>query len=446
MSFGKSLTLNDYLSEVKQVNPALRSSALRADALRHKIAPAGSLEDPFIAVGVDEVPFEGGMGSVKRYQVSQAIPFPGKLSAKSSIAEFKADAAKTGTETFTREITVLATQIFFRVYYNQQALTLNDRLRAIIESTIVSTKSRYKTGEASHHDWLLAKVEISIFDVEKLRLLRERKTIQAVANELRNLPVTAPIGTLSPQFSTDDLKASELPTLENQPELKSLDFAVSQAEKEKRLARLSYFPDFVIQGMAMDPSSDMMGQKSNWGVMVGMNLPLYFWRKQSELSSAASLDQDAAVLEKKNLENRLNTEALDAREQFNTARDVAALYKSTVIPTTNLAVQNAKTGYAARRLPLAQYLETLKVQRAQTLEYLAAQMDVELARTRLKELLSSPPILRFAPTRPSLVGGGDMGGGVSDTVNMGSGMSGPTRKSKGFSSPSETGNSGMGNM
>ena len=160
---------------------------------------------------------------------------------------------------------------------------------------------------------------------------------------------------------------------------------------------------------------------------------------------AASRDSSVGATVK-NLENRLNTEALDAREQFNTARDVAALYKSTVIPTTNLAVQNAKTGYAARRLPLAQYLETLKVQRAQTLEYLAAQMDVELARTRLKELLSSPPILRFAPTRPSLVGGGDMGGGVSDTVNMGSGMSGPTRKSKGFSSPSETGNSGMGNM
>ena len=101
VSFGKSLTLNDYLSEVKQVNPALRSSALRADASRHKIAPAGSLEDPFIAVGVDEVPFEGGMGSVKRYQIRQAIPFPGKLSAKSLIAESRADSAKSDIETCT---------------------------------------------------------------------------------------------------------------------------------------------------------------------------------------------------------------------------------------------------------------------------------------------------------------------------------------------------------
>ena len=127
---------------------------------------------------------------------------------------------------------------------------------------------------------------------------------------------------------------------------------------------------------------------------------------------------------------------------------MAALYKSTVIPTTNLAVQNAKSGYATRRLPLTQYLETLKVQRTQELEYLGAQIDVELARTRLKELLSSPPILRFAPSKPSLFGGGQMGGASmgSDTVNMGRGMSGPTRKSKGSSVPIENGDSGMGNM
>ncbi|MBK7961767.1 MAG: hypothetical protein IPK04_11585 [Bdellovibrionales bacterium] len=122
------------------------------------------------------------------------------------------------------------------------------------------------------------------------------------------------------------------------------------------------------------------------------------------------------------MENRLNTESLDAREQFKTARDVAALYKSTVIPTTNLAVQNAKSGYAARRLPLTQYLETLKVQRTQELEFLAAQIDVELARTRLKELLSAPPLLRLAPAKPSLWRRHNESGSMgSDTVGMGRG-------------------------
>ena len=448
ISFGEDLTLNEYLSQVRQANPALRSATLRAEALEHRIDPAGTIDDPFIAVGVDQIPFDGEMGHVTRYQISQTIPFPGKLSAKSSFAENRASSAKSDAETLNREVTVLATQAFFRFFYNQNALELNDRLKKIIESTIGSTKSRYKTGESGHHDWLLAKVELSVFEVERLRLLRERKTIQAVANELRNLPPLTPIGVLSPLFLSHDLQESEFPDLGAQPELKSLEFFVSQAENEKKIAKLSYFPDFVIQGMAMYPSPEMMEEEANWGIMIGINLPLYFWRKQSELSTAASIDKEAAILEKRNVKNRLNTESLDAQEQFKTARDVAALYKATVIPTTNLAVQNAKSGYATMRLPLAQYLEILKVQRTQELEYLAAQIDVELARTRLKELLSSPPILRFAPSKPSLFGGGEMNGSAigSDTVNMGRGMSGPTRKSKGSSVPSENGSSGMGNM
>lgn len=448
VSFGNDLSLQEYLSQVKQANPILRSSAMRAESLAHRIKSAATLDDPFIAAGVDQIRFDGEMGSVTRYQISQNIPFPGKFSAKSDVAESRANSAKSDTETNSREITVLATQAFYRYFYSQKALELNERLKNIVENTVGSAKARYKTGETGHHDWLLAKVELSIFEVEKLRLSREQKTILAVLNELRDQPAATPIGIISPQFSKRDLEESETSSLENQPELKSLDFFISQAEGEKKLSKLSYFPDFIIQGMAMYPSAEMMDEKSNWGLMIGINVPLYFWRKQSELSVAASIDKEVAVLEKKNVENRLNTESLDAKEQFKTARDVAALYESTVMPATHLAVQNAKSGYATRRLPLTQYLESLKVQRTQELEFLAARIDVELARTRLKELLSSPPLFRLAPVRPSLFGAGVMGGAGmgSDTVNMGRGMSGPTRKSKDTSSSSESSGSGMGNM
>ncbi|MBK7961769.1 MAG: TolC family protein [Bdellovibrionales bacterium] len=115
-------------------------------------------------------------------------------------------------------------QAFFRLYYSQKALELNERLKQIVESTVGSTKARYKTGEAGHHDWLLAKVELSVFEVEKLRLLREQKTIQAIVNELRDQPAVTVIGALSPKFSSGDLKESELPSLKDQPELKSLEF------------------------------------------------------------------------------------------------------------------------------------------------------------------------------------------------------------------------------
>jgi outer membrane protein TolC len=446
-AYAESLTLEEYLSQVRQANPSIQSAQFRAKALESRVDPAGALDDPFIAMGVDEVAFGSGPGYARRYQVSQAIPFPGKLSTKSAIAEDRANSANSDAETLKREVTVLATQAFFRAYYNQKSLGLNGRLQEILKGTIASTKSRYETGEEGHHDLLLAKIELSELDVDRLRLQREEKTLQAVLNELREKPAETPLGDLSVVFSNKGLAESDLPLLENQPELKSLDAFVTQAEKEEKLAELAYYPDFVIQGMAMDPSSNMMDARSNWGIMVGVNIPLYTVQKQSKLLNATIQDKKAAIEERRSLENRLNTELVTAKEQLKTAKDVVELYKSTVMPTTNLAVGNAKASYAAGSLPLTEYLDTLKTQRTQELEYLAAQIDIELARTRLKELLSAPPVLRLAPAKPSLFGGRGMSGGGmgSDTVNMGGGMSGPTRKPKTSSGPSESGG-GMGGM
>ncbi|MDZ4084223.1 MAG: hypothetical protein U1E10_14870, partial [Bdellovibrionales bacterium] len=55
-SYGSDLTLTEYLSQVKQANPTLRSSTLRAEALGHRVDPAGTWDDPFVAGGVDQVP------------------------------------------------------------------------------------------------------------------------------------------------------------------------------------------------------------------------------------------------------------------------------------------------------------------------------------------------------------------------------------------------------
>lgn len=449
-----SLTLQDFLSQVENANPGLHSARSRAEALTHRIEPAGTWEDPFFAVGLDEIPTKGeDMSSVRRYQISQTIPFPGKLGAKQQAAENRAVAAKNDSETVKRELIALATQAFYRAHYNQKAILLNDGIRKLVQDTINSTKARYKVGDAGHHDWLLSKVELSVLEVEGLRLNRERKTLVAVLNELRDSPPNSPIDELKADFSksSDDPEIDPNSLLKSQPELSSYDAFIKAAEQDRRTARLSYFPDFVLQGMYMEPRgmpSEGSMMQPNWGFMVGVNLPIFFFRKQSEISSAANKDIEVAVLEKRSIENRLNTEILDAKEQLKTAKDTVDLYKKSVIPNTNLAAANARSGYSARRLPLTQLLETLKVQRTQELELLAAQIDVELARTRLKELLSAPPLLRLSPARPSLFGQGSMGGGgmpsgMSETVNMGKGMSGPTRKQ---STGADQGGTGGGKM
>lgn len=447
-----TLSFSEFLVQVRTANPSIEAAKLRAMALKHKIKPNATWDDPFIAAGIDEKPFDGGEGEVRRYQISQTIPFPGKIEAKKEIAEKFAEASEFDAITRTRQVEIIATQAYLQAGYNKEAIRLNKNIQKIIQDTTASAKARYKTGDSTHHEWLLAKIELSILKVEALRLERTWIALMALLNELRNLPPETSLeidheGPL--QIEIDPLKI--VSNMADQPELKSWDYQTKMANSELKLIKLSYAPDFVIQGMAMEPTMGGSEMKSNWGVMVGITVPLFFWRKQSELVAAAENDRLASIAEFQNLQNRLNTELTDAKQQLKTSIDVVKLYKNDVIPLTEIAVRNARSGYAAKTLPLGQFLEALKSQKTQELELLAAQYDVIVAKTRIEELLSSPPVTRFAPSRPTLFGSGNMGqmggaGGMdsSPTINMGQGMSGPTRKTA--PSGDQSSSSGMGGM
>ncbi|MBI2520827.1 MAG: TolC family protein [Bdellovibrio sp.] len=452
---GKSLDLNEYLAEVKEANLSIQASRLRALALKHKITSNATVDDPFIAAGIDEIPFSGGNAKVRRYQISQSIPFPGKLKTRSEIAEIRAESSEFDMQTVERKIHVLATHTFLRASYNREAMILNEQIQKIITETAASAKSRYKTGDTSHHDWLLAKLELSLLNVEFLRLGRMQKTLAVLLNELRAMNPDSPIEVNYQNLIKIENDSKEIQiNLDIQPELRAWNSQKNAAEKELKLIKLSYAPDFVIQGMAMEPTMKdaEMSEPASWGVMVGMTIPLFFWRKQSELVAAAEKDRMATIADYQSLQNRFSTEITDAKQQLQTSLDLVKLYKNDVIPITEIAVKNARSGYTVKTMSLRQFLEALRSQRNQKLELFAAQMDVIVAKTRIQQLLASPPVTRFAPARPTLFNsemnpsmGVDDGMGTSAVINMGSGMSDPKRKKK-DSSSSETKASGMGGM
>lgn len=93
------INLEQYVAQVREANPNLKAFQLRASAQQERISPAATWDDPFFAVGPDEIPFSGGNGSVLRFQLSQSVPFPGKLGARKKAAELRADGAQADLET-----------------------------------------------------------------------------------------------------------------------------------------------------------------------------------------------------------------------------------------------------------------------------------------------------------------------------------------------------------
>ena len=436
------------MEQVREANPSLKSFRMRGEAQKERVPPAGTWDDPFFAIGPDEVPVSMGESAVLRFQLSQSIPFPGKLGLRKRIASLRAESAQSDADASERTLKVLAHQTFLRLVFNQNARALNQQIRSLLANELGSAQARYKTGDATHHEWLLSKLELSVLEVERLRLERDHQVLTALFNELRDQPPEALVEIEVPDFSkllqqADQEMGEAEKQIQEQPELKSAAAVVHSFEAEETLAKLGYAPDFVIQGMGMQ---SLQGPSMfNWGLMMGLNLPIFFFRKQSNLVSAAQFEKEAALAERRRLENRLRTELREAHQQLKTARDIVRLYMREVVPATEIAAKNARVGYAARRLPLSQFLDVLKTQRTQALELLASRIDVILGSVRVRELLSNPPVIRLAPGRPTLFGSGGMSSGTSGSVSLGGGMSGSTSgpKKSGIDSSQASGMGGM---
>jgi len=89
--------LDAFVTEVLARNPALRAGALRTAAARHEASAAEVWPDPTLTVMLDRVPeHAGGEMPMLQYQISQMIPWPGKLGLMRDAIERQGDARAFG--------------------------------------------------------------------------------------------------------------------------------------------------------------------------------------------------------------------------------------------------------------------------------------------------------------------------------------------------------------
>lgn len=437
-----ALTLNEFIAEVKTANPSASAARDRHSAQTHRVRPAGSWADPFIAGGPDEVPFHDAKVPMIRYQINQTIPFPGKSGSREKIAELQGNTLLADSVLIERDIIVNATQIFLKAIMNERALQVNGEYAKLLKDSVASEKIRYNTGSSGHHLWLLAMAEVEILKTEELRLKAEKTVLRGLMNELRNKPSEEDTGPLA--YSTE-LNEEILPTfdemLDKQPEYKSVLAQMSLSQENIRQSKQGYLPDFMVQGMVMQSMGH--DRPSNYGGMIGVTMPLYWLSKQNELVKASEFESQSAEKERAAVLNRIKTEWLDAQQQLSLAVESYNLYQASILPTTKMAVDSVRSDYRMRKATLRELVDTMRIYKKQQLEAIAARLDIDLARLRIRELTTNSTALRLTPRTPTLFNG--MNSSMDDASMSGSAPMRPARGMRPPGKPAE-GKSGMGGM
>src|SRR6184192_3139169 len=194
--------LQALVAEALARNPtvAQRQAAVRAATLR--IRPAGSLPDPMLTVGVMDLVllhFEFNQSDFTEADVelSQEIPWPGSLGARSGVMRAAAAGARAEEGTVRRDLTTTMALAYYRLGYAVTALETLRHQRELLDAAVQLSTTRYATGAAPQSDPLQAKLARDRLRSEEFALESERVAALAAVNALRNrapgesVPVTS---------------------------------------------------------------------------------------------------------------------------------------------------------------------------------------------------------------------------------------------------------------
>lgn len=357
----QTLSVDALVEDVLARNPSLSQMVAAWQAASARYPQVRSWDDPMLAGMIAPASFgSSAIESAYSVELSQKIPFPGKLRLRGQGALSEASAAGNDVEDMRVQLIEAARLAFYDYYLAARAISVNEQSLQLLKQFRENADVRYKNGQVPQQDILQADVEIGRQQERGLTLDRMRKVSIARINTLRNSPVDEPLPVPPEQLKTK----AELPPVESlrahalaqRPDLKAMEDRIATEQTALALAFKDFYPDVEVAGayntmMGNGPARDMAAQ-----VGVRMNLPIRLGRRNGAVAEAhAKIAQKKAELASR--VNQVQFQVQEAYEQLLESERILALYEKTILPAARENVKAAQTAYVTGKTPFLSLIE-----------------------------------------------------------------------------------------
>ncbi|MFO7813387.1 MAG: TolC family protein, partial [Pelovirga sp.] len=231
-------------------NPAVAVVESRWQMLQQRAAVAGSFDDPMLLLGVRSVPvgdpldFRSEPMTQKVIGISQKIPYPGKRGTRTAVAQSESEAARWRVAERKLELAQMVRETGYRLYAIDKSIELTQQTLQLLDDLIVLAESRYGIGKGSIQTVFSAQVQYSKMQETLLNRQQQRKTLQALLNELLNRSQSTEVTTFAepkPQPITTAPEVLLQRALAERPLLHSLNAEYQASLSSRRLSELDYY-------------------------------------------------------------------------------------------------------------------------------------------------------------------------------------------------------------
>ncbi|HOD82980.1 MAG: Cobalt-zinc-cadmium resistance protein CzcC precursor [Planctomycetes bacterium ADurb.Bin126] len=392
-------TLGDYLRYAALHSPELESAFDAWKAALQRIPQVRALPDPRFTYRhyIHEV--ETRVGPQKNsYELAQTFPWLGKLNLRGDVAAEEARAAFHRFE-------AVRLRLFFRVhkaydeyYYLRRAIQITEQNIELLNQGEAIGRRRYTVGAGSHPDVIRAQVEQGKLADRLTTLQKMRAPIVARLNAAMNRSVGAELPWPAQMpVAVGDWTSQQLVKWagEANPEAQALDRQIAARRKGVALARKEYFPDVTVGTNLIETGSARGAMRpSDSGqdaliAMVSVNIPIWWNKIQAGIREARWLHHKARM-DKAAFLNTLSADLETALFEFQDAGRKVSLYRDTLLPKAEQALQATNAAYSTGKANFQDFLDAQRVLLEFQLSFERSLVDRAQRMAELEMLVGKP--------------------------------------------------------
>jgi outer membrane protein TolC len=390
----QELSLAGLVVEVLARNPSLAQMTAAWEAASARYPQVTSLDDPMFAGMI--APSSFGSNAVEpgyRVEVSQKLPFPGKLRLRGQRALAESSAARNDVDDMRVRLIEAARLAFYDYFLVDRAISVNQEGLRLLKEFRQNAETRYKTGLVPQQDLLQADVEIGRQRERGVTLERVRKVAMARINTLRNVPPDEPLlpapQKLGVGAGLPPVAGLQALALSQRPDLKALQDRIAVEQAALAVALRDYYPDAEVLAaydtiMGNGPSRDLAPQ-----IGFRLNLPVRLGRRHAAVAEAqAKIVQKQAELMSQ--VNQVQFQVQEAYAQLVESQRILALYNKEILPAAEKNVKAAQAAYVAGKIPFLSLIEAERNVVNLRDRYFEATADYFRRQANLERVIAAP--------------------------------------------------------
>jgi outer membrane protein TolC len=326
-----TLRIADAVAEARRANPMLQAARYKADAMGERGSQAGALPDPVLSLGLrnrslDDFGTDNPM-TMNWIGLSQSFPWPGNQGFGQQRQEHFARAAELDADEMEAALIARVKEVYSQLAFMDRALDIMASTRELLRDFLEVTSAKYAVGTGLQQDILQAQVAIAQTTADITIVEQNRVAMSARLNSLLGRPATELVGSLElpdPIGSPPAVDSLMAMAARNRPAIQAARERALAAEAGYRAAQRDAYPDFTVAlGYGQRPE----------------------FAKQKPRIREMQAFQSTEEARELDLHNETFARLSELRAAAERARDLSELYRTSIIPQAQAAVESALSAY-----------------------------------------------------------------------------------------------------